>query len=214
MAYTWQWRQRRDSADCPKATTDLVEVEHQVQLAHVSEEGIQNFDEEVNGLQKCKLIVVGVDAGAEEQACVPPVDDLGRVPELDKVGLVFLVARRNQAMDLAFQLDLVLILCPGRLAAGDDDGSRLARTLYGAYHLASRVFPLQRVSCRESGASRADVLAVLYEDEGQDHVACTGGSWCLGSPPESETGSGWTPPAGGHDVQMVSRPNQRKLGRA
>lgn len=70
---------------------DLVEVEDQVQLAHVAEEGVEHLDEEVDGLQVGELVVVGVDAGAEEEPRVAPVDDLV-VAELDEVGLVLLVA--------------------------------------------------------------------------------------------------------------------------
>jgi len=41
--------------------------------------------------QISKLVIVGVDAGAEEESCVPSVDDFV-LSELDEVGLVFLVA--------------------------------------------------------------------------------------------------------------------------
>ena len=78
---------------------DLVEVEDQVELAHVAEEGVEHFDKEVDRLQVGQLVVVGVDAGAEEEAGVPAVDDLV-VAELDKVGLVLLVAGRDEAVDL------------------------------------------------------------------------------------------------------------------
>ncbi len=47
----------------------------------------------MDGLEVGELVVVGVDAGAEEEAGVAPVDDLV-VAELDKVGLVLLVAGR------------------------------------------------------------------------------------------------------------------------
>lgn len=73
---------------------DLVEVEDEVELADVAEEGVEDLDEEVDGLEVGELVVVGVDAGAEEQARVPPVHDLV-VAELDEVGLVFLVPRRD-----------------------------------------------------------------------------------------------------------------------
>lgn len=78
---------------------DLVEVEDQVKLADVAEEGVEDLDKEVNGLEKGELVIVRVDAGAEEEAGVPPVDDLV-VAELDKVGLVLLVAGRYEAVDL------------------------------------------------------------------------------------------------------------------
>jgi len=77
----------------------LVEVEDQVELADVAEEGVEHLDEEVDRLEEGQLVVVGVDAGAEEEARVPAVDDLV-VAELDEVGLVFLVARGDEAVDL------------------------------------------------------------------------------------------------------------------
>jgi hypothetical protein len=78
----------------------LVKVEDQVQLADVAEEGVEHLDEEVDRLQVRELVVVGVDAGAEEEASVPPVDDLV-VAELDEVGLVFLVPWCDEAVDLS-----------------------------------------------------------------------------------------------------------------
>jgi hypothetical protein len=51
-------------------------------------------------LQIRQLVVVCVDAGAEEEAGIAAVHDLGHVAELDEVGLVFLVARGDQAVDL------------------------------------------------------------------------------------------------------------------
>jgi hypothetical protein len=53
----------------------------------------------VNGLQVRQLVIVRIDARAEEEACVPPVDDLV-IAELDEVALVLLVAGRNEAVDL------------------------------------------------------------------------------------------------------------------
>lgn len=85
--------------DLVQDCVDLVEVEDQVQLAYVAEEGVEDLDEEVDGLEVGQLVVVGVDAGAEEQARVPSVDNLV-VAELDKVGLVFLVAGGDEAVDL------------------------------------------------------------------------------------------------------------------
>ena len=52
-------------------------------------------------LQIRQLVIICIDARAEEQACVPPVHDLGHVAELDKVGLVLLVARGYEAVHLA-----------------------------------------------------------------------------------------------------------------
>jgi len=80
---------------------DLVEVEDEVELAHVAEEGVEHLDEEVDGLEVGQLVVVGVDARAEEEPRVPPVHQLV-VAELDKVGLVLLVARRHESVHLLF----------------------------------------------------------------------------------------------------------------
>jgi hypothetical protein len=78
---------------------DLVEVKHEVELADVAEKGVEHLDEKVDGLEIGELVVVGVDAGAKEEPRVPPVDELV-VAELDEVGLVFLVARGDEAVDL------------------------------------------------------------------------------------------------------------------
>ena len=51
-------------------------------------------------LQIRQLVVVCVDAHAEEEACVPPVDYLERA-ELDEIGLVLLVSGSDEAVDLA-----------------------------------------------------------------------------------------------------------------
>lgn len=87
---------------------DLVEVEDEVELADVAEEGVEDFDEEVYGLEEGELVVVGVDAGAEEEARVAAVDD-AVVAELDEVGLVLLVAGGDEAVDLALELDLLVV---------------------------------------------------------------------------------------------------------
>lgn len=106
--------------DLIEDSVDLVEVEHEVQLAHVPEELVQHFDEEMDRLEIRQLVVVGVDAHAEEQARVSSVHDLGGrqvlsdeglavvrrrrgaggAAEFDKVGLVLLIARGNESMDL------------------------------------------------------------------------------------------------------------------
>lgn len=80
--------------------THFVEVEHQIQLTHVSKERIENLHEEVDSLEICQFIIVRIDARAKEEACVSAVNDLGHVAELDKVGLVFLVAWSYEAVDL------------------------------------------------------------------------------------------------------------------
>jgi hypothetical protein len=82
----------------------------------------------VDGLEVGELVVVGVDARAEEEPRVPPVDDLV-VAELDEVGLVLLVARRYQAVDLVI-LDSLVNYCShghwkrrkGRRRGGEEEG--------------------------------------------------------------------------------------------
>lgn len=91
-------------------TTHLVEVEDQVQLANIAEELIQHFHEEVDRFKIRQLVVVRVYARAEEEPSIATVDDLGCAAELDKVGLMFLVARGDKAVDLALELDLLVIV--------------------------------------------------------------------------------------------------------
>lgn len=78
---------------------DFVKVEDQVQLTDVAEEGVEDLDKEVDGLEVGELVVVCINAGTEEKAGVPAVDDLV-VAELDEVGLVLLVAWGYQAVNL------------------------------------------------------------------------------------------------------------------
>lgn len=98
--------------DLVKDGVDLVKVEDEVELADVAEEGVEDLDEEVDGLEEGELVVIGVDAGAEEEAGVAAVDDLV-VAELDKVGLVLLVAGGDEAVDLALELDLFVVAVGG-----------------------------------------------------------------------------------------------------
>lgn len=53
----------------------------------------------MHSLQISQLVIIRVDTDAEEEACVPPVHDFV-LPELDEVGLVFLVAGRDEAVHL------------------------------------------------------------------------------------------------------------------
>jgi len=78
----------------------LVEVEHKVQLADIAEELVQHFDEEVYSLQIREFVVVCVYTSAEEESSVTSVDDFRGAAEFDKVGLVFLVSRCNEAVYL------------------------------------------------------------------------------------------------------------------
>ena len=64
----------------------------------------------MDGLQICELIVVGIYACAEEEPGIPAVDNLAAAPELDKVGLVLLVARRHESVYLAFEFDLLVVV--------------------------------------------------------------------------------------------------------
>lgn len=129
-----------------------------------------------------QLVVIRIYAGAEEQACVAPVDDL-IVTELNEVGLVFLVSGRDKAVDLFFSVsyrDSIEGEGIGRreVARIASEGGQERRevhcrkgrglewvmygmaphtspfnlifssSLYGAYHFASRVFPLCVISCQ------------------------------------------------------------------
>lgn len=132
-------------------------------------------------LQICQLVVVSVDAHTEEQPRVSAIDYLV-VPELDEVALVLLVARGDEPVDFTLEFYLLLVLLQGavyeRGLKGEGEecaGWRSVHTSYGAYHFASRVFPLCGV-CRQFGrlqmAGRETVrnaLSVLDQDEGEDH---------------------------------------------
>jgi hypothetical protein len=80
--------------------THLIEIKHQIQLTHIAEECIQYLHEEMYSFQVRQLVIVCVNACAEEEAGVTTVYDLGHVTELDEVGLVFLVARGYEAVNL------------------------------------------------------------------------------------------------------------------
>jgi hypothetical protein len=85
----------------PRKSAHLIEIKNQVQLTHVPKEAIQHLNEEVDRLQISQLVVVRVHAGAEEEPRVSAVDNLV-VAELHEVGLVLLVARGYEAMDLGW----------------------------------------------------------------------------------------------------------------
>ena len=62
----------------------LVDVEHQVQLTNVLKVVVQDFHEQVDGLDQGQLVVRHVDAHGEEEACISAVDDLvGTVLQVD-----------------------------------------------------------------------------------------------------------------------------------
>ena len=52
----------------------LVEVEDQVQLAHIAEVMVKNLHKQVDTLQVSKLVVCDIDAHGEEQSRIPPID--------------------------------------------------------------------------------------------------------------------------------------------
>ena len=54
----------------------LVKVEDEVELAHIAKELVEELDEEVDRLEVEQLVVGHVDAQREEEARVPPVDEL------------------------------------------------------------------------------------------------------------------------------------------
>jgi len=112
---------------------DLVEVEDEIQLANIAEELVQHFDEEMYSLEIGEFVVVRVDTDTEEQARVPPVDNLrgrqvlahkrlivggrcrraGCRSELDEVGLVFLIAGSDETVDLMHSVYCLLAVTPG-----------------------------------------------------------------------------------------------------
>ena len=88
----------------------LVKVEHQVQFTDIAKELIQHFHKEMYRFQVCELVVVRVYTRAEEQPSIAAVDDFRGAAELDEVGLVLLVARRDEAVDLTLELDLLVVV--------------------------------------------------------------------------------------------------------
>mmetsp|Transcript_75312 Transcript_75312/g.215645 ORF Transcript_75312/g.215645 Transcript_75312/m.215645 type:complete len:238 (+) Transcript_75312:33-746(+) len=73
--------------DLVEDVVGLVEVEDQVQLAHVAEVAVQALHEVVDGLESEQLVVVGLDAGDEEEAGVALVADLVVAPLEEVAGL-------------------------------------------------------------------------------------------------------------------------------
>lgn len=94
--------------DLVQYRVNLVKVEDEIQLADIAKESIEDLNEEVNCLEVGKFVVVGVDTSAEKEPGVSAVDDFV-VAELDKVGLILLVARRNETVDLALELNLFVV---------------------------------------------------------------------------------------------------------
>lgn len=59
-------------------------------------------------LEICQLVIIRIDADAEEQPRVPPIND-PVLPEFNEVGLMLLVPRCDQAVHLALELYLIRI---------------------------------------------------------------------------------------------------------
>lgn len=100
-----------------------------------------------------EFVVVGVYASAEKEARIAAVHNLAAATEFNEVRLVLLVSRRDQPVDFAFQLDLLIVavwVVPFRKPG-----------------LASN-----RRSVLDSTGEEAAllVLAILNEDKGQHHV--------------------------------------------
>ena len=120
--------------------TNFVEIEHQVKLTDIAKEAVQYLYKEMYCLKICQLIVICIHTDAEEESSVSTINNLQR-SKFNKVGLVFLVSRSYESVYLSFQLDLLLILALFSLR----DACRLREhlTLYGAYHFANLVLPLE-----------------------------------------------------------------------
>ena len=93
----------------PPAHTYLVEVENKVQFTHVAKERIQNLYKEMYSLQISQLIIICVDARAEEQSRIAAIYDFRGTAEFDEIRLMLLVARCNKAVDFAFEFDLLVV---------------------------------------------------------------------------------------------------------
>ena len=122
----------------------------------------------MNSFQICQLIIIRVDAYKKEQTRITPINNLERA-EFDKVGLMLLISRRNQAMHFTLEFNFFFIL--GVIEGGEcvsftihPAGTEMERenggwwngylTLYGAYHFARRVLPLRNrilTSCLAEG---------------------------------------------------------------
>lgn len=88
------------SAPIQLTATYLIKPKNNIKLTNVPKKTIQHLDKKMHSLQISKLVVVVVDAYAEEQPSVPPVYDSCCAPEFYKVGLVSAVSGRDQAVDL------------------------------------------------------------------------------------------------------------------
>ena len=60
-----------------KYRVDFVEIEDQIQFAHIPEKLIKDLHEEVDSFKVCQLVIVRIDADTEEESSVAAVDYLG-----------------------------------------------------------------------------------------------------------------------------------------
>jgi hypothetical protein len=112
------------------------------------------------GLQVSKLIVIRVNTHAKEEAgiatvynlVIPELDETRqlfkdkrpqnqrRIAYLDKIGLIFLIARRNYPMHFSTQTELYWKLECTRLMENPRE-STFSSSSYGTYHFDNRVLP-------------------------------------------------------------------------
>lgn len=152
--------------DLIEDSVDLVEVEDQIQFADVAEESVEDLDEEVNGLEEGELVVVRVDASAEEEARVPPVDDL-IVAEFDEVGLVLLVSWRYEAVDL------------GRTVSEREEHAPRRRRMAGylALELDLLIVAVRRVPLGKPGFTPEIRLVSFLPPHGRPHLGNGAAHW-------------------------------------
>lgn len=167
---------------------DLVKVEDEIEFTDIAKELIEDLDKEMDGFEIGEFVVVGVDTDTEEQAGVAAVDDLGggqvlahqrlaesrvggrtgrgwRGAEFDKVGLVFLVAWCDQAVDLEAERK------KGHWSGRMDvliDGSLVQWSSYLGLQFHLLFIRVWSVPFGEPGLA----LSVLDDDEGEHHVGC------------------------------------------
>lgn len=54
---------------------NLIKIKDQIQLADIPKKRIEDFNKEVDGFEVSELVIVGVDADAEEKPGIAAVDD-------------------------------------------------------------------------------------------------------------------------------------------
>ena len=73
---------------------DLVEVEHQIQLANIVEILVENLDKVVDGLQVVEVVVAHIHTDAKVEASVAPIHNL-EVAKFYKVGVLGISHRHD-----------------------------------------------------------------------------------------------------------------------